>query len=196
MTNCRHRSLVQRPPRLSPRPPRPVLRNAVAIDAAGIPPRPAAEAAGEAGFDGYVPDACLINRYPARGCRCTRDRDEDDRIGCQSCRSRWVPATFLFGGLRDGDDRARAAARATWWLGGVDRMQPTALPVKPRSARAGRATHQPDPSARSGKPAPQERERSPRAASLEHWRQPSGNIAMHAMNKPAALSNPSRLMPH
>jgi len=95
----------------------------------------AAEAAGEAGFDGYVPDACLINRY-APGTRLSlhQDRDEDDRIAPIVSVSLGLPATFLFGGFARGDKSVRVPLQhgdvVVW--GGVDRMRfHGVLPVKP-----------------------------------------------------------------
>ncbi len=59
----------------------------------------AAEAAAELGFDGYEPDACLINRY-AVGARLTahRDNDEADARAPIVSVSLGLPATFFFGG--------------------------------------------------------------------------------------------------
>ena len=50
----------------------------------------AAQAAAEAGFDGFAPDACLINRYrPAPACRCIRTRMRTI-LARRSSRSRWA----------------------------------------------------------------------------------------------------------
>lgn len=59
----------------------------------------AAAAAGEAGFAGFVPDACLINRY-APGTRLSlhQDRDERDLRAPIVSVSLGLPATFLWGG--------------------------------------------------------------------------------------------------
>ena len=78
-----------------------------------IPPvflRLAADAAREAGFAGYVPDACLVNRY-APGTRLSlhQDRDEDDRVAPIVSVSLGLPATFLFGGFARGDKTVRVA---------------------------------------------------------------------------------------
>lgn len=86
----------------------------------------AADAAQAAGFEGYVPDACLLNRY-APGTRLSlhQDRDEDDRIAPIVSVSLGLPATFLFGGLARGDRTVRVPLRhgdAVVW-GGVDRMR-------------------------------------------------------------------------
>jgi len=95
----------------------------------------AADAALEAGFDGYVPDACLVNRY-APGTRLSlhQDRDEDDRIAPIVSVSLGLPAAFLFGGFARGDKTVRVPLQhgdvVVW--GGVDRMRfHGVLPVKP-----------------------------------------------------------------
>ena len=95
----------------------------------------AAEAAGELGFDGYVPDACLVNRY-APGTRLSlhQDRDEDDRVAPIVSVSLGLPATFLFGGFARGDRTVRVAlvhGDVVVW-GGADRLRfHGVLPVKP-----------------------------------------------------------------
>ena len=88
--------------------------------------RLAADAADAAGFPGYVPDACLINRY-VPGTRLTlhQDRDEDDRIAPIVSVSLGLLATFLFGGFVRGDKAVRvplAHGDVVVW-GGVDRMR-------------------------------------------------------------------------
>lgn len=97
--------------------------------------RLAADAASAAGFEDYVPDACLINRY-AVGTRLSlhQDRDEDDRVAPIVSVSLGLPATFLFGGFDRADKPARVALQhgdvVVW--GGVDRMRfHGVLPVKP-----------------------------------------------------------------
>ncbi|MGH8110715.1 MAG: DNA oxidative demethylase AlkB [Rhodanobacteraceae bacterium] len=57
-------------------------------------------AASEAGFAGYAPDVCLINRYEV-GTQLTlhRDYDERDRRAPIVSVSLGLPATFLWGGL-------------------------------------------------------------------------------------------------
>jgi len=64
----------------------------------------AGRAAGEAGFNGYDPDACLINRYTA-GAKLSlhQDRDEKDRWAPIVSVSLGVPAVFLWGGKRRSD---------------------------------------------------------------------------------------------
>jgi alkylated DNA repair protein (DNA oxidative demethylase) len=61
-------------------------------------------AAAEAGFAGYDPDACLINRYVA-GAKLSlhQDRDENDAWAPIVSVSLGVPATFLWGGRRRSD---------------------------------------------------------------------------------------------
>ena len=95
----------------------------------------AADAAREAGFDGYVPDACLVNRY-APGTRLSlhQDRDEDDRVAPIVSVSLGLPAIFLFGGFVRSDKTIRVPLMhgdvVVW--GGVDRMRfHGVLPVKP-----------------------------------------------------------------
>lgn len=94
----------------------------------------AADAARAAGFAGYVPDACLINRY-APGTRLSlhQDRDEDDTLAPIVSVSLGLPATFLFGGFARGDQTVRvplAHGDVVVW-GGADRMRfHGVLPVK------------------------------------------------------------------
>jgi alkylated DNA repair protein (DNA oxidative demethylase) len=59
----------------------------------------AGRAAGAAGFDGFIPNACLINRYEP-GTRLTlhQDRDEQDFAAPIVSVSLGVSATFLWGG--------------------------------------------------------------------------------------------------
>ena len=64
----------------------------------------AARAAAEAGFAGYDPDACLINRYVA-GAKLSlhQDRDEKDAWAPIVSVSLGLPAVFLWGGKRRAD---------------------------------------------------------------------------------------------
>jgi alkylated DNA repair protein (DNA oxidative demethylase) len=64
----------------------------------------AARAAAEAGFPGYDPDACLINRYAA-GAKLGlhQDRDENDQWAPIVSVSLGLPAVFLWGGKRRAD---------------------------------------------------------------------------------------------
>lgn len=64
----------------------------------------AARAAAEAGFRGFVPDSCLINRYePGARLSLHQDRNERDFSEPIVSVSLGLPATFLFGGLRRAD---------------------------------------------------------------------------------------------
>ncbi|MBY4947371.1 DNA oxidative demethylase AlkB [Cupriavidus respiraculi] len=68
----------------------------------------ARDAAARAGYPGFAPDACLINRY-APGSRLSlhQDRDELDLDAPIVSVSLGLPAVFLFGGLRRADRPAR-----------------------------------------------------------------------------------------
>jgi DNA oxidative demethylase len=78
------------------------------------PPMPAAflqlaqDAAARAGYDGFVPDACLVNRYEA-GTRLSLHQDKNERdFGAPIVSvSLGVPAVFLFGGLNRADRALR-----------------------------------------------------------------------------------------
>lgn len=68
----------------------------------------AISAAREAGFPGFVPDACLINRYEP-GARLSLHQDKNERDFSQPIVSvsLGLPATFLFGGMERGDKTTR-----------------------------------------------------------------------------------------
>jgi alkylated DNA repair protein (DNA oxidative demethylase) len=68
----------------------------------------AERAAAHAGFEGFVPDACLINRYEP-GARLTlhQDKNERDFSAPIVSVSLGIPAVFLFGGLARADRAAR-----------------------------------------------------------------------------------------
>ncbi|MFV0296231.1 MAG: DNA oxidative demethylase AlkB [Hyphomicrobiaceae bacterium] len=68
----------------------------------------ARRAAGEAGFQGFAPDACLINRY-VPGARLTlhQDKNEHDFGAPIVSVSLGLPAKFLFGGLQRTDKAQR-----------------------------------------------------------------------------------------
>jgi alkylated DNA repair protein (DNA oxidative demethylase) len=95
----------------------------------------ALEAAAQAGFPGFAPDACLVNLYlPGARLSLHQDRNERDFSAPIVSVSLGLPAVFLFGGL----DRADRAARvplfhgdvAVW--GGPDRLRyHGVLPLKP-----------------------------------------------------------------
>jgi alkylated DNA repair protein (DNA oxidative demethylase) len=60
----------------------------------------AGRAAAQAGFDGFAPEACLINRYrPGAKMSLHQDKDELDLTAPIVSVSLGLPATFLFGGL-------------------------------------------------------------------------------------------------
>jgi alkylated DNA repair protein (DNA oxidative demethylase) len=96
------------------------------------PPMPAAfaqlaaEAAAQAGFAGFAPDACLVNRYEP-GARLTlhQDRNERDFDAPIVSVSLGLPVTFLFGGPSRGDKAMRVPLRhgdvAVW--GGPARLR-------------------------------------------------------------------------
>lgn len=70
----------------------------------------AVRAADAAGFEGFQPDACLINRYePGARMGLHQDRDEADRSAPIVSVSLGLSATFLFGGLKRSDPQARIA---------------------------------------------------------------------------------------
>jgi alkylated DNA repair protein (DNA oxidative demethylase) len=70
----------------------------------------AADAAEAAGYEGFSPDACLVNLY-APGARLSlhQDRDERDRSAPIVSVSLGLPATFLFGGLKRAERPQRVA---------------------------------------------------------------------------------------
>ena len=70
--------------------------------------RLAAQAAAEAGFGGFAPDACLINRYaPGAKMSLHQDRDETDFAAPIVSVSLGLPAIFLFGGSQRSDKPRR-----------------------------------------------------------------------------------------
>jgi alkylated DNA repair protein (DNA oxidative demethylase) len=74
--------------------------------------RLAAEAAAEAGFPGFAPDACLINRYePGARLSLHQDRDERDYGQPIVSVSLGLPATFQFGGPKRADPVRKVALR-------------------------------------------------------------------------------------
>lgn len=88
--------------------------------------RLAVAAADAAGFAGFAPDACLVNRYrPGTRLTLHQDRNEADVGAPIVSVSLGVPATFLFGGLQRGDRAQRTPLHhgdvAVW--GGVDRLR-------------------------------------------------------------------------
>jgi alkylated DNA repair protein (DNA oxidative demethylase) len=68
----------------------------------------AEEAARDAGFDGFAPDACLINRYqPGARMSLHQDKDENDFGAPIVSVSLGLPAIFLFGGSKRADKPRR-----------------------------------------------------------------------------------------
>ncbi|UUZ72274.1 DNA oxidative demethylase AlkB [Polaromonas sp. P1(28)-8] len=68
----------------------------------------ARRAAAEAGFGGFRPDACLINRYePGARLSLHQDKDEGDMSAPIVSVSLGLPAVFLFGSTRRKDRPAR-----------------------------------------------------------------------------------------
>jgi alkylated DNA repair protein (DNA oxidative demethylase) len=64
----------------------------------------ATDAAERAGFDGFTPDACLLNRYePGARLSLHQDRNERDMHSPIVSVSLGLPAVFLFGGARRGE---------------------------------------------------------------------------------------------
>ena len=94
----------------------------------GMPPAfldLAAKAAAEAGFVGFSPDACLINRYePGARMSLHQDRDERDFGAPIVSVSLGLPAIFLWGGLKRSDKPQRFRLEhgdvVVW--GGVSRL--------------------------------------------------------------------------
>lgn len=88
--------------------------------------RLATEAAREAGFNAFIPDACLINQYlPGSKLSLHQDKNERDfRFPIVSV-SLGMPATFLFGGNARSDPTQRVFLQhgdvMVW--GGVDRLR-------------------------------------------------------------------------
>ncbi|MGE7989549.1 DNA oxidative demethylase AlkB [Pseudomonas sp. NPDC089554] len=95
----------------------------------------AGKAAQAAGFDGFVPDACLVNHY-LPGTRLTLHQDRNERDFSQPIVSisLGLPAVFLLGGLQR-SDRPRHVPLShgdvlVW--GGEDRLRfHGVLPIKP-----------------------------------------------------------------
>ncbi len=88
--------------------------------------RLAQAAAAEAGFEGFRPDACLVNRYePGTRLSLHQDKDERDYGAPIVSVSLGMPATFLFGGLARSGKAARIPlvhGDVVVW-GGPDRLR-------------------------------------------------------------------------
>lgn len=91
--------------------------------------------AGEAGFKGFNPDACLINRYePGAKMSLHQDKDERDMRQPIVSVSLGLPAVFQFGGYERGDATIRVLLEhgdvVVW--GGPSRLRYHGiLPLKP-----------------------------------------------------------------
>lgn len=86
----------------------------------------AARAAAQAGYDGFQPDACLVNRYePGARLSLHQDRNERDFRAPIVSVSLGLPAVFLFGGAQRSDPTTRVPLRhgdvAIW--GGPSRLR-------------------------------------------------------------------------
>lgn len=99
--------------------------------------RLAVRAAEEAGFQGYDPDACLINRYVAGSkLGLHQDRDEKDDWAPIVSVSLGVPATFLWGGKRRADPVRRFRLEngdVAVWGGPARFVYHGVAPLKPAS---------------------------------------------------------------
>ena len=86
----------------------------------------AVEAAAEAGFAAFAPDACLINRYVARAkMSLHQDKNERDYAAPVVSISLGLPAIFLFGGHARADKPQKVSlfhGDVVVW-GGVDRLR-------------------------------------------------------------------------
>ncbi len=85
----------------------------------------AVDAAGTAGFGGFAPDGCLINRYaPGAKMGLHQDRDEAEHNHPIVSISLGLPATFLWGGRKRSDPVEKIALNhgdvVVW--GGPDRL--------------------------------------------------------------------------
>jgi alkylated DNA repair protein (DNA oxidative demethylase) len=86
----------------------------------------AREAAAQAGFAGFAPDACLVNRYePGARLSLHQDRNERDLSAPIVSVSLGLPALFLFGGLQRGGRPVRVPLQhgdvVVW--GGASRLR-------------------------------------------------------------------------
>ena len=94
----------------------------------------AQQAATAAGFNGFIPDACLINRYaPGTKLSLHQDKDERDFMAPIVSVSLGVPAVFLFGGQRRQDTCQRVPLThgdVVVWGGPARRFYHGVSPVK------------------------------------------------------------------
>jgi len=97
--------------------------------------RLAQNAAAQAGFPDFLPDACLVNRYEA-GAKLSlhQDRDERDFAAPIVSVSLGAPAVFLFGGLNRADKTKRVPVThgdVVVWGGPARLRYHGVLPLKP-----------------------------------------------------------------
>lgn len=95
----------------------------------------AQDAAADAGFHGFVPDACLVNCYEP-GARLSLHQDKNERdLGAPIVSvSLGIPAVFMFGGLRREDRPIRiqlAHGDVVVWGGPARLRYHGVLPLKP-----------------------------------------------------------------
>jgi DNA oxidative demethylase len=100
----------------------------------------AGTAAARAGFSGFVPDACLVNRYEP-GTRLTLHQDRNERDFSQPIVSvsLGIPAVFLFGGMQRTDRALRvplAHGDVVVWGGPARLRYHGVLPLKPNHHEA------------------------------------------------------------
>jgi DNA oxidative demethylase len=95
----------------------------------------AGAAAAQAGFSGFVPDACLINRYlPGTRLSLHQDRNERDFGWPIVSVSLGLPAVFLFGGTRRAERAVRVPLEhgdVVVWGGPARLRYHGVLPLKP-----------------------------------------------------------------
>lgn len=100
----------------------------------------AQEAAAEAGYPGFRPDVCLINRYePGAKMALHQDKDERDFSSPIVSVSLGLPAIFRFGGARRTDPVVKYPLRhgdvVVWggdsrlWFHGIDGLKPGEHPL-------------------------------------------------------------------
>ena len=111
--------------------------------------RLAADAASDAGFNGFAPEACLINRYvPGAKLSLHQDKDELDFAAPIVSVSLGLPAIFLFGGA-EARRQAEPLPAGAWRRRGLGRPVAAVLPRRSpagrrRTRRHGTSSHQPD----------------------------------------------------
>ena len=97
--------------------------------------RLASSAAAQAGYAGFVPDACLINRYePGTRLSLHQDRNERDFDQPIVSVSLGIPAVFLFGGMQRADPQIRVPlghGDVVVWGGPARLRYHGVLPLKP-----------------------------------------------------------------